>query len=680
MTDLATLVENAQRGDHQAFKHLVQGFQDMAFAYAYAALGDSGLAQDAAQEAFIDAYLSLKNLREPAAFPGWFRRIVLKHSDRQIRGKRAVLVGLKEASALATPGADPADVMEEALFREDVFAAIELLPASQRSVTALFYVEGYSYRAIADFLDISVSAVKKRLFNSRQNLKERMIHMVQEKLQSSKPSRDDKFANQVLFFTAVLDNDTDAAKELIQKDAKLLEATAEWKMAIKRQYWTGATALDQAVGWGYGEMTNLLLGMGADVNAANKTQMTPLHTAAIMDRPELAEILIAAGAKVNAKSANEQTPLHVAAIRNRKKIVEILLKRGASVTLRDRQDRTAADWAALLGHQSIVKQLVGAGAKPPVVKKLMKPAYGVSELLETGIKIVDFCAPLKRGGVNGIFTPYSGVGFMVVVAQIVRSVQKIHRGAVIFSGLNTDHPHQEFWEIHLRESDADQDLTYFFEEATGDPAQPMALLQRVLGAAERLVDEGRETLLVLDGKLATSSEVQDAVRQRLSGFNGASALVYGHHTVGVLPPALRNLDSILTFSLGRALARLYPAIDPVRSSSTLFEELKGTNHAQLRTRARRLMTRYDELRYPYDAGGPETLWYIDDDPTLQETLTRARRLDRFLTQPLSSLEPWTGTLGEYVPLEETIRGCEAILNGIHDDVAEENFEFVGALE
>ncbi len=91
MEELKLLLLAAQGEDKEAFGCIVTRFQNMAYAGAYAMLGDSGLAQDAAQEAFIDAYLSLPKLREPAAFPGWFRRIVIKHSDRQIRGKRVLL-------------------------------------------------------------------------------------------------------------------------------------------------------------------------------------------------------------------------------------------------------------------------------------------------------------------------------------------------------------------------------------------------------------------------------------------------------------------------------------------------------------------------------------------------------------------------------------------------------------
>lgn len=504
--------------------------------------------------------------------------------------------------------------------------------------------------------------------------------MVQEKLQSTKPSQDEKFTNQVLFFTAVLENKTDTVRELIRKDSTLLDATAEWKMAIKRQYWVGSTALDLAVGYGHSEMTDLLLGMGATVNTTNQSKMSPLHTASIMDRPQALQTLLSAGAKIDAKSANGQTALHVAAIRNRGEVVSLLLQNNAAVDAKDQHGRTPADWASLLGNQTIVDELIASGAKESHLRGPIIPASTIPVLLETGIKIIDFCAPLKRGGVNGVFTPFSGVGFMVIIGQIMRSVQKIHNGSVLLCGLNTDHPHEEFWDVHLRESDADSELNYFFEQTTDDPKQPLALLEKALAAMQELVQDEREVLLVLDSKLAMSAEVLKTIRTHLANQTSATVLVYGHHTVGVLPPALDELDSVLTFSGGRAAARLYPAIDPARSTSTLFdEELKDTPHAKAANKVRRLMTRYNELRHGYDAGGPETLWYIDDDPKLQETLTRARRLDRFFTQPFSSLEPWTGTLGEYVSLADTVRGCQEILAGKHDDADEDEFMYKGTI-
>src|SRR5512138_442427 len=103
MAELSWLVEQSRNGDLDAFGELVRRFQDMAHGYAYSILGDFHLAQDAAQEAFVDAYYKLNALREPAAFPGWFRRIVFKHCDRMTRRKEVATVPLDEAMHVPQP-------------------------------------------------------------------------------------------------------------------------------------------------------------------------------------------------------------------------------------------------------------------------------------------------------------------------------------------------------------------------------------------------------------------------------------------------------------------------------------------------------------------------------------------------------------------------------------------------
>src|SRR5215510_10770783 len=108
MTELQALVRAAQDGDKDAFGQVVMRFQDMAYASAYATVGDACLAQDIAQESFLDAYLNLSKLRDPAAFPGWFRRIVIGHSNRQRRGQPVTTVSLDDAGSLYTHLPDPA--------------------------------------------------------------------------------------------------------------------------------------------------------------------------------------------------------------------------------------------------------------------------------------------------------------------------------------------------------------------------------------------------------------------------------------------------------------------------------------------------------------------------------------------------------------------------------------------
>ena len=166
----------------EAFGQLVTRFQDMAYGYAYSILGDFHLAEDAAQEAFIDAYRCLASLREPAAFPGWFRRIVLKHCDRLTRGGRLPTVPLDHAATTAGREPEPAAEAENREMRAKVLDAIRCLPENERAVTTLFYINGYSQRDISDFLEVPVTTVKNRLNASRQRLRERMITMVADEL------------------------------------------------------------------------------------------------------------------------------------------------------------------------------------------------------------------------------------------------------------------------------------------------------------------------------------------------------------------------------------------------------------------------------------------------------------------------------------------------------------------
>jgi len=174
--ELGALVEQARAGDLDAFGQIVRRFQDMAHGYAFSYLSDFHRAEDVAQEAFIDAYLKLPRLREPAAFPGWFRRIVRTHCHRAIRGKRVEAAPLDAALVVAATTGRKAELHEE------VLAAIRALPEHQRVAMTLFYINGYSQKEIAAFLEVPMTTVQKRLYDSRKKLKERMLEMVEETL------------------------------------------------------------------------------------------------------------------------------------------------------------------------------------------------------------------------------------------------------------------------------------------------------------------------------------------------------------------------------------------------------------------------------------------------------------------------------------------------------------------
>src|SRR5262245_13747697 len=171
MNDTTNLVLAAQRGDLEAFGQVVGRFQRMAYAVAYAMLSDVHLAEDAAQEAFIEAYLCLPKLREPAAFPGWFRRIVVKRSDRLVRGKSCATVPIEAVGDVPSDALDLAAQAEARELRRQLHTAIEALPESDRQLVMLFYLAGYAQAQIAATLELPAAVVKKRLFRARQRLR-----------------------------------------------------------------------------------------------------------------------------------------------------------------------------------------------------------------------------------------------------------------------------------------------------------------------------------------------------------------------------------------------------------------------------------------------------------------------------------------------------------------------------
>jgi RNA polymerase sigma factor (sigma-70 family) len=147
----------------EAFGELVIRFQDMAFACAFAVLGDVYLAEDTAQEAFVVAWQKLAQLREPAAFPGWFKRIVLTQCNRLTRCRRLQMVPLEDNTSATTIDPGPHLSAERHDLLTKVMQAINALPENERLVTTLFYVDGYTQADIGEFLEVPVSTVNKRL-------------------------------------------------------------------------------------------------------------------------------------------------------------------------------------------------------------------------------------------------------------------------------------------------------------------------------------------------------------------------------------------------------------------------------------------------------------------------------------------------------------------------------------
>jgi RNA polymerase sigma factor (sigma-70 family) len=171
MKELSELVEAAQSGDGEAYDALIQRFQQMAYATAYRYLGDYHRVQDVVQEAALEAFVHLEELKEPTAFPGWFRQIVFRQCTRVLRQATVPCISLEAVSDALLAESTPEDLAVQGEVRACVRSAVASLPQHERLVTVLFYGYRYSYSEVSAFLQVPLTTVKKRLYSARQKLK-----------------------------------------------------------------------------------------------------------------------------------------------------------------------------------------------------------------------------------------------------------------------------------------------------------------------------------------------------------------------------------------------------------------------------------------------------------------------------------------------------------------------------
>ena len=378
MDALDGIVRRARDGDADAFAVLVRRFQDMAVGYGYSLLHDFQLAEDAAQEAFFDAYRSLPNLREPAAFAGWFRRIVFKHCDRITRQRAVVTIPIDAAAEPMQPSGDDR--------RADVIEAMRDLPEHERSAMTLFYIGGYSMEEVATFLEVPVSTIKGRLHSARERLRTMLVDSVADDLRARRPSRTEGFATTVVeLVKAARAGDVDRVRSLLQADPRLLVARDPM----------GNTALIAAVNSGHQALADLLFDAGVepgfhesaaigdlarvrvalDVDPARLDSFSPegftaLALAAHFGHRDVMQLLIDRGADMNRIAAHRLavTPLHAALFGSQAEAALLLIERGADVTLArggtgmKRAGWTALHYAAGMGFGALVGPLLDRGA------------------------------------------------------------------------------------------------------------------------------------------------------------------------------------------------------------------------------------------------------------------------------------------------------------------------------
>lgn len=420
MTSLESLIRRTRDGDGDAYGLIVRRFQDMAVGYGYSVLRDFQLAEDAAQEAFFEAYRNLDKLREPAAFPGWFRKIVFKQCDRITRNKAFSLITLEDLEDRASQAATQVYLMEQGQLKDKILTAIASLPDHERAATMLYYISGYSQSEVAEFLDVPSTTIKKRLYSARNRLREMLVDLVEDSLRELRPSRDEMFATRVIeLLNFSRAGNAAEVKDLLEQDPRLIAARdplgntalilatnsghdeiAEMLIAagvspdfyeaasigrtglvaeflndnaslLDSQSPEGFTALALAAHFGQINTLEFLVSRGADLNIVSQHPMavTPLHAALFGRRVEAARILIEAGADVTPKRGGTGWPragwtaLHYCASFGFVDLIRTLIERGADIGALDDEGRTPLRVAIESNQQMVASLLLQFGAR-----------------------------------------------------------------------------------------------------------------------------------------------------------------------------------------------------------------------------------------------------------------------------------------------------------------------------
>jgi F-type H+-transporting ATPase subunit beta len=329
-----------------------------------------------------------------------------------------------------------------------------------------------------------------------------------------------------------------------------------------------------------------------------------------------------------------------------------------------------------------------------------------SEVLETGIKVIDLFCPFLKGGKVGLFGG-AGVGKTVVIQELIRNIAQEHGGYSMFAGVGERTREGNDLYGEMRDSGVLSKTALVFGQMNEPPGARARVALTALAMAEYFRDEeGKDLLLFIDnifrftqagsevsallGRLPSAVGYQPtlatemgALQERItSTTKGSITSVQAVYVPAddLTDPApattFAHLDS--TVVLNRSLSELgiYPAVDPLDSSSTILDPLiVGEEHYRTALEVQRVLQRYKDLQDIIAILGMEELSDAD-----RLTVTRARKLQKFLSQPFFVAQQFTGAEGRYVPIAETVRGFREILDGKHDDKPEQAFYMKGGIE
>jgi F-type H+-transporting ATPase subunit beta len=327
------------------------------------------------------------------------------------------------------------------------------------------------------------------------------------------------------------------------------------------------------------------------------------------------------------------------------------------------------------------------------------------EVFETGIKVIDLIAPFTKGGKTGIFGG-AGVGKTVIIMELIRSIATVHQGNSVFAGVGERTREGTQLYREMLESGVMKDTVMVFGQMNEPSGSRLRVALSALAMAEYFRDNGRDVLLFIDNifRFSMSGSEVSALLGRMPSAVGYQPTLatemgelqeritssrYGSITSmqAVYVPAddysdpapvatFTHLDA--TIALERSISEkgIYPAVDPLASTSRILDPLiVGDEHYATAREVQRLLQRYKDLQDIIAILGVDELG--EDDKLI---VSRARKMERFFSQPFFVATTFTGLEGRYVPLRETVRGFREILDGKHDDLPEQAFMMVGTIE
>ena len=357
---------------------------------------------------------------------------------------------------------------------------------------------------------------------------------------------------------------------------------------------------------------------------------------------------------------------------------------------------------------------IGEEERYPIHRKA--PTYAdqaaTNELLETGIKVIDLVCPFAKGGKIGLFGG-AGVGKTVNMMELINNIATQHSGLSVFAGVGERtregndfyHEMQEAGVVNVEQFDKSK-VAMVYGQMNEPPGNRLRVALTGLTMAEKFRDEGRDVLLFVDniyrytlagtevsallgrmpsavGYQPTLAEEMGVLQERITSTKTGS--ITSIQAVYVPADDLTDPSPATTFShldatvvLSRQIAELgiYPAVDPLDSTSRQLDPLViGTEHYEVARNVQNVLQRYKELKDIIAILGMDELSEED-----KQTVARARKIQRFLSQPFFVAEVFPGSPGKYVALKDTIRGFQGILNGEYDNLPEQAFYMVGGIE